>query len=163
MTRKFVIAALLAGTAFTVSAPAKAAQEQPAAHQEPTEPDASDASADATIQGTNQIDDLQAKIELLQAQVEALQEALEGVKNQQVKAVPSWKGGPEFADKEAGFTFKPKGFAQFDAGYVGFPDGDELRGTVSGLNFQNLGFNARARRIVIGAEASQRGGGGKVS
>jgi len=159
MTRKFVIAALLAGTAFTVSAPANAAQEQPAAQQEPevTEPDSSDASADATIQGTNQVDDMQAKIELLQAQVEALQEALESVKSQQVKAVPTWKGGPEFADKEAGFSFKPKGFAQFDAGYVGYPDGDERRGTISGLNFQNLGFNARARRIVIGAEGTLPG------
>ena len=159
MTRKFVIAALLAGTAFTVSAPARAAQEQPAAQQErePTEPDASDAAADATIQGTNQADDLQAKIELLQAQVEALQEALEGVKSQQVKAVPTWKGGPEFADKEAGFSFKPKGFAQFDAGYVGYPDGDERRGTISGLNFQNLGFNSRARRLVIGAEGTLPG------
>ena len=159
MTRKFVIAALLAGTACTVSAPANAAQEQPAAQQEPevTEPDSSDASADATIQGTNQVDDMQAKIELLQAQVEALQEALESVKSQQVKAVPTWKGGPEFADKEAGFSFKPKGFAQFDAGYVGYPDGDERRGTISGLNFQNLGFNARARRIVIGAEGTLPG------
>jgi phosphate-selective porin OprO and OprP len=159
MTRKFVIAALLAGTAFTVSAPANAAQEQPPARQDPeaTEPDASDASADATIQGTNQVDDLQAKIELLQAQVEALQEALEGVKSQQVKAVPTWKGGPEFADKEAGFSFKPKGFAQFDAGYVGYPDGDERRGTISGLNFQNLGFNSRARRLVIGAEGTLPG------
>ena len=159
MTRKFVIAVLLAGTAFTVSAPANAAQEQPAAQQEPevTEPDSSDASADATIQGTNQVDDMQAKIELLQAQVEALQEALESVKSQQVKAVPTWKGGPEFADKEAGFSFKPKGFAQFDAGYVGYPDGDERRGTISGLNFQNLGFNARARRIVIGAEGTLPG------
>ena len=159
MTRKFVIAALLAGTAFTVSAPANAAQEQPAAQQEPevTEPDSSDASADATIQGTNQVDDMQAKIELLQAQVEALQEALESVKSQQVRAVPTWKGGPEFADKEAGFSFKPKGFAQFDAGYVGYPDGDERRGTISGLNFQNLGFNARARRIVIGAEGTLPG------
>ena len=159
MTRKFVIAVLLAGTAFTVSAPANAAQEQPAAQQEPevTEPDSSDASADATIQGTNQVDDMQAKIELLQAQVEALQEALESVKSQQVRAVPTWKGGPEFADKEAGFSFKPKGFAQFDAGYVGYPDGDERRGTISGLNFQNLGFNARARRIVIGAEGTLPG------
>ena len=68
-----------------------------------------------------------AAAQTLQAQVEALQEALDGVKSQQVKAVPTWKGGPEFADKEAGFTFKPKGFAQFDAGYVGFPDGDERR------------------------------------
>jgi len=153
MTRKFVIAALLAGTAVFAAPVQAAAQEAPAA-QEPTAPDASDATADATIANTNQVDDLQAKIELLQAQVEALQESLEGVKAQQAKAVPSWKGGPEFADKDAGFTFKPKGFAQFDAGYVGFPDGDERRGTVSGLNFQNLGFNSRARRLVFGAEGT---------
>ena len=83
MTRKFTVAALFAGTAFILSAPAHAAaQEQPAA-QSPTEPDASDAAADATIQGASQVDDLQAKIELLQAQVEALQEALEGVKKAQ--------------------------------------------------------------------------------
>lgn len=155
MTRKFVIAALLAGTAM-VAAPA-VAQGAPAAQPEQVEPDASDATADATIQGTNQVDDLQAKIELLQAQVEALQEALEGVKSQQAKAIPTWKGAPEYADKDAGFTFKPKGFAQFDAGYVGYPDGDERRGTVSGLNFQNLGWNTRARRIVLGAEGTLPG------
>ncbi|WP_426692934.1 porin [Sphingomonas sediminicola] len=156
MTRKFVIAALLAGTAVFAAPAQAAAQEAPAA-QEPTAPDASDATADATIANTNQVDDLQAKIELLQAQVEALQESLEGVKKQQAKAVPSWKGGPEFADKDTGFTFKPKGFAQFDTGYVGFPDGDERRGTVSGLNFQNLGFNSRARRLVFGAEGTLPG------
>ena len=158
MTRKFVLAALLAGTAV-YAAPGQAAAQDPAPAAEPEQatPDTSDATADATIAGTDKVDDLQAKIELLQAQVEALQDALEGVKTQQAKVVPSWKGGPEFADKEAGFTFKPKGFAQFDAGYVGFPDGDERRGTVSGLNFQNLGFNTRARRIVFGAEGTLPG------
>ena len=158
MTRKFMIAALLAGTAFTVPAPASAAQEQPATQQEPeaTEPDASDASADATIQGTNQVDDLQAKIELLSAQVEALQEALEGVKTQQVKAVPSWKGAPEFADKEAGFTFKPRGRIQWDAGYIGNPDDDPNGGLIT----RNLGFNTRARRIRLGAEGTIPGGFG---
>ena len=158
MTRKYVIAALLAGTAFTASAPANAAQEPSAAHQEPeaTEPDASDAAADATIQGTNQVDDLQSKIELLQAQVEALQEALDGVKSQQVKAVPAWKGGPEFADKEAGFTFKPRGRIQYDAGYVWNPD-DNPNG---GLLTRNLGFNSRVRRIRLGAEGTIPGGFG---
>ncbi len=149
MTRKFVIAALLAGSAFIISAPAYAAAQDAPAAQEPTEPDASDAAADATIQGTNQVDDLQAKIELLQAQVEALQEALEGVKTQQAKAVPTWKGGPEFADKDAGFTFKPKGFAQFDAGYVGFPDGDEPAERSAASTSSNLGFNTRARRTRV--------------
>lgn len=159
MTRKFVIAALLAGTSFVV-APAQAAAQDPAAAPQPeqTEPDASDATADATIAGTSQVDDLQAKIELLQAQVEALQTALEGVKAQQAKAIPTWKGGPEHADKEAAFSFKPKGAAQFDAGYVGFPNGEEMNGTVGGLNYNNLGWNSRARRLLIGADGSLPGG-----
>jgi phosphate-selective porin OprO/OprP len=159
MSKKFTVAALLAGCAFVFSAPAEAAAQDPAAQpaQEPTQPDQSDATANATIQSATQVDDLNAKIELLQAQVEALQEALESVKTQQAKAVPSWKGGPELADKDAGFTFKPKGFVQYDAGYVGFPDGDERRGTVGGLNYANLGFNSRARRIVFGAEGTLPG------
>ena len=158
MTRKFVIAALLSGSAFIMSGTAHAAAQEPAAAQQPeaTEPDASDAAADATIQGTGQVDDLQAKIELLQAQVEALQEALEGVKTQQARAVPSWKGAPEYADKEAGFTFKPRGRLQYDAGYIANPD-DDPNGS---LATRNLGFNSRVRRIRLGAEGTIPGGFG---
>ena len=158
MTRKFVIAALLSGSAFIMSGTAHAAAREPAAAQQPeaTEPDASDAAADATIQGTGQVDDLQAKIELLQAQVEALQEALEGVKTQQARAVPSWKGAPEYADKEAGFTFKPRGRLQYDAGYIANPD-DDPNGS---LATRNLGFNSRVRRIRLGAEGTIPGGFG---
>ena len=152
MTRSFIVAALLAGTALATPAMAQDAPEA-----EATTPDASDASADAAIQAVGQVDDLQAKIELLTAQVEALQEALETVKSQQVKATPSWKGAPEFADKDAGFTFKPKGFMQWDAGFVGYPEGDERRGTVGGIAFGNLGFNSRARRLVFGAEGTLPG------
>jgi len=157
MIRKSTLAALLAGSAFVASpAAAQDAAAQPEAQT--TEPDTSDATADATIQQATQVDDLQSKIELLQAQVEALQEALDGVKTQQAKVTPNWKGAPEYADKDAGFTFKPRGAAQFDAGYVGYPDGDQRRGTVSGLNFQNLGFNARARRLLLGADGTLPGG-----
>jgi phosphate-selective porin OprO/OprP len=158
MIRKKVIAALLGGSALVFSSSAYA-QEPPAAEQVPTEPDQSDAAADAVIAAAAPVDDAEAKIELLQAQVEALQEALEGVKTQMAKATPTWKGGPQFDDKDAGFSFKPKGFMQFDAGYVGFPNG-ERRGTVGGLNFANLGFNTRARRIVFGAEGTLPGGFG---
>src|SRR6476619_7977739 len=146
------VAVLLAGSALSISAPAFA-QQPPAdarAQPEPTEPDPSDAVADATIANAQAVDDAQAKIELLQQQVEALQASIEQIKTSMVKTTPSWKGGPQLDDKEAGFSFKPKGFAQFDAGYVGFPRGDELRGTVGGLDFRNLGFNTRARRLVIG-------------
>jgi phosphate-selective porin OprO/OprP len=78
---------------------------------------------------------------------------------QTASAGPIWKGAPQFEDKKSGFSFKPKGLAQFDAGFVGTP-GPELAGTVGGLNYNNLGWNSRARRLVIGAEGALPGGFG---
>ena len=151
MKRIMFIRGLLAGTALFVGTPALA--------QEPeAQPDPSDTTADAAIAQASELDDAQAKIELLQAQVEALQESIAQIQAAQAKSVPSWKGAPELADKDSGFTFKPKGFMQFDAGYVGFPHGEERAGTVGGLNYNNLGWNTRARRLVFGAEGSLPGG-----
>src|SRR6266550_8375362 len=131
MKLKFV-AALLAGSAIGFSAPAFA--QDPAPQPEQTEPDQSDATADAAIANAQAVDDAQAKIDLLQAQVEALQASIEQVKTSMVKATPSWKGAPQFDDKDAGFSFKPKGLIQFDAGYTGFPRGNQLRGQILGIN-----------------------------
>ena len=155
-----LVAALLAGSAICLSSPAFAAQPAPPADAtpEPTEPDPSDAAADATIANAQAVDDAQAKIELLQQQVEALQASIEQVKASMVKSTPTWKGGPEYADKDAGFSFKPKGLLQYDAGFVGFPNGDERRGTLAGLNYGNLGWNTRARRLTLGADGSLPGG-----
>ena len=165
MMKSNVFAALLAGSALCISTPAFAqaqAAQAPAAQAEggplPTEPDQSDAPADAEIAEAQAVGDAQSKIELLQAQVDALQDAIEQVKGQLVKATPSWKGAPQWDDKEAGWSFKPKGLIQWDAGYVGFPRGNELRGTVGGLNFANLGWNSRARRLNIGADGTIPGG-----
>ena len=158
MKLKFV-AALLAGSAISLSTPAF--PQDPAPQPAPTEsdtPDSSDATADAAIANAAAVDDAQAKIELLQAQVEALQASIEQIKTSMVKATPAWKGGPQWEDKDAGFSFKPKGLLQYDAGYVGFPDGNERRGTVSGLNFGNLGWNTRPRRLTIGADGTLPGG-----
>jgi phosphate-selective porin OprO/OprP len=71
----------------------------------------------------------------------------------------SWKGAPQLEDRKSGFSFKPKGLVQFDAGFVGTP-GPERNGTVGGLNYNNLGWNSRARRLVIGAEGGLPGGFG---
>ena len=169
MKLKFV-AALLAGSAMSLSAPAwsQAAPQQES--PEPATPDPSDATADATIANAQAVDDAQAKIELLQQQVEALQASIEQIKGSIAKTTPSWKGGPQFDDKEAGFSFKPKGLLQYDAGYVGFPDGEEQRGTIlginqngsqataAGLNYGNLGWSTRARRLTIGADGTLPGG-----
>jgi phosphate-selective porin OprO/OprP len=152
-------AALLAGSAMFLAAPAYAQDPQPQDQPAPTEPDQSDAAADATIQGAQAVDEAQAKIDMLQAQVDALQASIEQVKTQMVKATPSWKGGPQFEDKEGGWSFKPKGLIQWDAGYVGFPRGDEKRGTIAGgLNYGNLGWNSRARRLTLGADGTLPGG-----
>ncbi|HEY0165213.1 MAG TPA: porin [Sphingomicrobium sp.] len=155
MIRKTMIAALLAGSALG-AAPAVAQEQLPEAQQEPTEPDTSDATADAAIAGAAPVDDAQAKIELLEAQVEALSEALEGIKTQMTATAPTWKGAPLYEDKEAGWSFKPRGRIQYDAGYIGNPD-DEPNGS---LITRNLGFNTRARRIRLGAEGTIPGGFG---
>jgi phosphate-selective porin OprO and OprP len=95
----------------------------------------------------------------LTAQLESLQAQVEALKKQMANVTPSWKGAPQFGDSTTGFTFKPKGFMQFDAGYVSTP-GDTLAGTVGGLNYNNLGWNTRARRLVFGAEGTLPGGFG---
>ncbi|HVL29675.1 MAG TPA: hypothetical protein VM326_03030, partial [Sphingomicrobium sp.] len=150
MIRKSVYAALLAGSAFAFSTAAVAQEAATAEAPEPTEPDPSDAAADAAIAAAAPVDAAQAQIELLQAQVEALQEALAGVQAAQVKVTPSWKGAPQFEDKEAGWSFKPRGRIQYDVGYVSNPDDDPNGSLVT----RNLGFNTRARRIRLGVEGT---------
>jgi phosphate-selective porin OprO and OprP len=71
---------------------------------------------------------------------------------------PSWKGAPEFTHK-SGFSFKPRGMIQLDAGFVGTP-GPTRAGVVGGLDYDNLGWNTRARRILFGAQGKLPGGFG---
>ena len=144
MKLKFV-AALLAGSALCIATPALAQEAAQEPQQEPTQPDQSDAAADAAIAAAAPVDDAQAKIELLQAQVEALQEAIEQVKGQMVKVTPSWKGAPQWEDKEGGWSFKPRGRLMYDFATVDSP-GD----------FQNggLGFSNEVRRARIGVEGT---------
>jgi phosphate-selective porin OprO/OprP len=154
------VAALLAGSALAISAPAFAAQPAPADRPapEPTEPDQSDAAADAVIANAQPVDDAAAKIELMQQQIEALQASIEQMRTQLTKATPTWKRAPVYEDKDAGFSFKPRGAMQFDAGWVGYPDGKRLSGTLGGLAYNNLGFNSRARRLLLGADGTLPGG-----
>lgn len=152
MKPPFLIAVLMCGSAVLAPASALAGQPLPQAQQEPAEPDPSDAAADAAIAAAAPADAAQAQIELLQAQVEALQAALEGIQAQMARTTPSWKGAPQLEDKEEGWSFKPRGRIQYDAGLVANP-GDRLL-------TRNLGFNTRARRIRLGAEGTIPGGFG---
>ncbi|TMJ16841.1 MAG: hypothetical protein E6G94_03080 [Alphaproteobacteria bacterium] len=143
MIRKTLLALLLSTTAPAVAA-AAAPAEAPAA------PGTSEADVRALLD----------RAEALEAQVSALQKQVNDLKAQVDRGpTPSWKGAPQLEDKGSGFSFKPKGFAQFDAGYVSTP-GPERSGTVGGLNYNNLGWNGRARRLVIGAEGTLPGGFG---
>ncbi len=143
MKRTTIVRALLAGSALFISTAA-------AAQQAEAQPDTSDAAADAAIAATEDLDDAQAKIELLQAQVEALQESITQIQAAQAKVAPSWKGAPQLEDKEAGWSFKPRGRIQYDVGVVSNPH--------DAIVTHNLGFNARARRIRLGAEGTIPGG-----
>ena len=149
MTRNILIAALLGASSFALGAPALA-QDTTAA--EPTEPDASDATADAAIAAAQPVDEAQAKIELLTEQVAALQASLEAIKAQMAVTTPSWKGAPLLEDKEAGWSFKPRGRLQYDAGFVENPQNDIIN--------RNLGFNTRVRRFRLGVEGTIPGGFG---
>ena len=152
MTRKIFIATLAGVSSLAFAVPATAQETAPeAAQPEPTEPDASDSTADAAIAAAQPVDEMQAKIELLSAQVEALQEALEAVKATQAKTVPSWKGAPQLEDKEAGWSFKPRGRLMYDIGYVQSPDGYSNKG---------LGISNEVRRARLGVEGTVPGGFG---
>ncbi|HVM21783.1 MAG TPA: porin [Sphingomicrobium sp.] len=151
-----LVAALLAGSAFAFGSPVAAQTPLPSAQQEVAELDPSDAAADAAIASAASLDDAQSKIELMQAQIEALQESIAQIKGSLVKATPSWKGAPQLEDKDDGWSFKPRGRIQWDAGYVTNPDNNPN----GGLLTRNLGFNTRARRIRLGAEGTIPGGFG---
>lgn len=136
-----------------------------AASPAPAAPDPKEASVSA-----EEVARLRAEVEALRREVRELKEAQAGSAGAEplptAPAVaaepappPAWRGAPELRDPKSGFSFKPKGFAQFEAGFVS-PPGPARDGTVGGLNYNNLGWNARARRLVIGAEGSLPGGFG---
>ena len=62
----------------------------------------------------------------------------------------AWKGAPEFTT-EGGWSFKPRGRIQFDAGTVSSP---------AGTNDASLGFGSEVRRAYIGFDGRIPGGFG---
>lgn len=139
--KNVTLAALLAATALSTPAMAQ------------TAPSAGDIAALKA-----QIDALQAKVTELEAQMTASKAAAAAAPApaaapaKAAAAAPSWKGAPLFEDKEKGWSFKPRGRIQYDAGYVENP-GDLIP-------TRNLGFNSRVRRVRIGAEGTVPGGFG---
>ena len=106
--------------------------------------------APAAPEATASAEDQASEIEFLKAQLESMQTQIADLQKAAKDGTPTFKAAPEF--KGQGFSFKPKGFVQFDAGYVGNPD-DRVTGT-------GLGWGSRFRRLVFGAEGSMPGGFG---
>jgi phosphate-selective porin OprO and OprP len=94
-------------------------------------------------------------IATLRAELDKLRAEVADLKKKQTEAstaaIPSWKGSPQLEDKAKGWSFKPRGRIQYDAGVVGEPGAIQNR---------NLGFNSRVRRLRLGAEGSMPGGFG---
>ncbi|HEY0625333.1 MAG TPA: porin [Allosphingosinicella sp.] len=132
MTTKAFTLALLAGSSTLMLASPAFAQAEAAPAEEAVAPlDAEGAAAKAAF---------------LEAQVEALQQQLDELKKQMGVVTPGWKGAPLYEDKEAGWSFKPRGRIQYDVGFIENPD--------DRINSRNLGFNTRVRRIRLGAEGT---------
>ena len=140
MYKKYHLLALMAGSAFCGATPAFAqtGSEAVAAEAE---------GAGAAVQLTPE--ELAAKTAFLEEQVAAMQEQLDALKKQQASTTPTWKGAPLFEDKESGWSFKPRGRLQYDAAWVGRPDGNTDPG---------LGFSNEARRLRLGVEGTIPGG-----
>jgi phosphate-selective porin OprO/OprP len=140
------LSSLLATTALACAAPALA-QDPPA----PEQPD-SDSVAVVPPEAAPTADDIAAKAAFLEAQVEALQEQLNELKAQMGKVTPSWKGAPQVADADSGWSFKPRGRIQYDTAFIENPNG--------AIATRNLGMNSRVRRVRLGAEGTIPGGFG---
>ena len=165
MNRSLFKSILLASAvlAMPVSAYAQLKDAEPPADA----PSPDDPSLQSVSDADAKASDADAKMALLQAQMEALQTQLDEMKKTQAKNAPVWKGAPNFSDPDTGWSFKPKGVLQFDAGYVSLPHGSTATVAAGSSAFgagalttNNLGWNMRARRLIIGAEGSAPAGFG---
>ncbi|MEZ5748449.1 MAG: porin [Caenibius sp.] len=102
-----------------------------------------------------QMQAMAAKINTLEGQLASANAKADAASTtaQEAKAAASdtvkvkWKGAPEF-EGEGGWSFKPRGRVQVDAGSIGAPGGTG----------QDLGFGNEVRRARLGVEGSIPGG-----
>lgn len=139
--KKLLLASLIASSALVA----------PAAHAQ-----------DADVAALRaQIDTLQAQIEQMSARLDQMENAAEAVPAQAVPvavaatpapppAAIAWRGAPEVTG-EGGWSFKPRGRIQLDAGTVSAPDG---------ITDPSVGFGSEFRRAYLGVEGRMPGGFG---
>lgn len=112
---------------------------------------------------------LRAEVATLKAQLGAMEERLNTISakteanSSAIAAVPApapapettikWKGAPELSTK-SGWSFKPRGRLQFDAGYVDAPN------LPTAADNEGLGFSSELRRAYLGFQGTMPGGFG---
>ena len=89
----------------------------------------------------------------LKTQVDGLQAALDSTNKKVAANAPAFGAAPAF--KGGGFSFKPNGEIQFDAGYVSNPNRNLTN--VNNSTTGRIGFNERSRRLLIGASGDLPG------
>jgi phosphate-selective porin OprO/OprP len=112
---------------------------------------------------------LRAEVDALKAQLGAMEARLNSISaktdanSSAIAAVPppapapettiKWKGAPELSTK-SGWSFKPRGRLQFDAGYVDAPK------LMASADNEGLGFSSELRRAYLGFQGTMPGGFG---
>jgi phosphate-selective porin OprO and OprP len=144
--KHYIFAAMLSSSALLCAQPAFAQTADKEAEPPADAPSPDDASQLTIPNDQVNASTADSKDALLQAQIESLQAQLDELKKGLAKATPSWKGAPQLADADDGWTFKVRGRLMVDAGYIAEPKGYTAN--------RNLGFNARVRRFRIGVEGT---------
>lgn len=144
MKRSTLHAVLMASATLLLPATAYAQEAEPPA--DAMSPD--DPSLQSVSESEANLSSSDSQLSLLQAQLEALQAQVDELKKTQAKSAPTWKGAPQFADADEGWSFKVRGRMMLDSGYSSTP---------KNLNPRDFGFNSRVRRVRIGVEGALPG------
>ena len=151
MTRSNLFRVLLWASAMAF-APQVSAQTADKQAEPPADAPSPDAVSTTVSADEANISEADARAAALEAQIEGLQAQITELKAAVTKATPSWKGAPQFADADDGWSFKVRGRLMIDTAYTSIPNNYVAN--------RNLGFNTRVRRFRIGVEGAIPGGFG---
>ena len=151
MTKSSIMAALLASGALMALTTAAQAQAQA--------PEAAPVEEAVEVPAPPTPEESAAQAAFLEAQIESMQAQIDALKKQVATAQPSWKGAPQWVDKDAGWSFKVRGRLMYDVAYIDNPGltYPATTSTTVGTN-KDLGFNSRVRRARLGVEGTFPGG-----
>lgn len=96
-----------------------------------------------------EVAEMRTRLEALEAKLAAAEAKAKAAETAKPASAISWAGAPKFSS--GGWSFKPRGRLQYDAGWVSRPDG---------ISDPGLGFSNELRRARLGVEGTMPGGFG---